>query len=140
MDSSGSRAPSARPAATYKQVFEGPLLKTPLFKTIVGGFFSDDDVVHVALAQTGRRDADALGPFAQLLNGATAAVAHAGAQAAHELIHQIGQYALIGHPAFDAFGNQFAARGHIGFLGIAIGRTLGHRAHRSHAAVALESP
>src|SRR5690242_15970956 len=105
MDGSGSRAPKARPAATYKQVLDGPLLKT-----IVGSFFGDDYVVHVALAQAGRRDADELRPLAQLLNAATAAVAHSGAQAADELIHQIGQQALVRHAAFDAFRNQLTAR------------------------------
>ena len=39
--------------------------------------------------------------------------------------------------AFDALRHQFAAAG--GFLRVAVGRALRHRAHGTHAAIALES-
>jgi hypothetical protein len=42
---------------------------------------------------------------------ARAAVAHAGAQAAHELIDQVGQRSLGGHAAFDAFRHQLGTVG-----------------------------
>src|SRR5690242_11530644 len=128
MDGSGSRAPKARPAATYKQVLDGPLLKT-----IIGGFFGDDHVVDVALPETSRRHAHELSALAQFLNAAAAAVTHSGAQATDELIHQVGQQALVRHAALDAFGNQFSAGRSL--LAIAIRRALAHRAERSHAAI-----
>src|SRR5438045_4152061 len=100
MDSSGSRAPSARPAATYKQVLDGRSL---LLKAVIRGFFGDDHVVHMALAQTGRRDADKLGSFAQFLNRAAAAIAHSGSQTTDQLIHQVGQEAFVRHSTLDTF-------------------------------------
>src|SRR5436309_1688936 len=106
MDSSGSRAPKARPAATYKQALDGRSL---LLKAVIGSFFSDDHIVHMALAQTGRRDTHKLSTFAQFLNRAAAAIAHPGSQSAYQLIHEVGQQALIRHPPFDTFGNQLPA-------------------------------
>src|SRR5690349_17111858 len=134
MDSSGSRAPRARPAATYRQVLEGPLLKSPLFQAIVGSFFSDNHVVDVALAQAGRGHAHELSALPQFLDRSAAAVAHSGAQAPDELIHQLGQQAFVRYAALDAFGHQLPAA----FLRVAVGRALAHRAHRPHAAIALE--
>ena len=51
---------------------------------IVGRFLGDDDVVGVAFLDRRAGDLDEAGPGAQLLDGAGAAVAHAGAEAADE--------------------------------------------------------
>src|SRR5262249_50798370 len=107
-----------------------------LLQTIVGGFFGDDDVVHVALAQTRRRHAQEPGAVAHLADGGAPAVAHASAQTADQLIDQLREQSLIRNPALDPLGHQFAA----GLLLIAVGRALRHGAQRTHASIALESP
>src|ERR1039458_9281781 len=87
-----------------------------LLHPVVGRFLRDDDVVHVALAQAGGRDAQEARLGLQLGDAAGAAVPHAGAQAADHLIDQLGERPFGGHAAFDAFGNHFD----VGILGIAV--------------------
>ena len=49
------------------------------------------------------------GPRLQVLDGAAAAVAHARAQAAHELLDHGGERPLVGDHALDALGHQLVA-------------------------------
>ena len=74
---------------------------------VVGGFAGDDDVVDVALAEAGVGDADEARVGLQLCDGAAAEVAHAGAQAADELVDHGFERAAVGDAAFDAFGDEF---------------------------------
>ena len=66
-------------------VAERPTLLNP----IVGGFFGDDDVVDVAFAEAGGGDAEEAGFFLHLADVACAAVAHAAAEAADELVDEL---------------------------------------------------
>ena len=67
-------------------------------------------------------------------NIGAAQIAHAGAQAAHQLVDDVHNRAFIRHAAFDALGHVFV--GAVLFvLEIAVGRALAHRAQRAHAAV-----
>src|SRR6266545_2492539 len=60
---------------------------TTLLYPVVRRLFGDDHVVHVTFAQTGGRNAQEARVLLQLPYSARAAVAHARAQPAHELIH-----------------------------------------------------
>ena len=61
-----------------------------------------DSLTEATLTRTKR-------PFLrQFLDRAGAAVAHAGPQAADELIDEVAQRAAVGDPAFDAFGDELA--------------------------------
>src|SRR6266545_3776038 len=81
-----------------------------LFGMVVRGFLGDDDVVHVALAQAGGADAHEAGARAQLVDVAAADVAHAGAQAADELVDRLRERAAVGHAALDALGHELVGR------------------------------
>src|SRR5574341_2493900 len=76
-----------------------------LLQPVTGGLTSDDDVVDVALAQSGARDAHEARFLLQVGDGGAAAVAHAGAQAAHQLLHHGGELSLVGDAALDALGH-----------------------------------
>ena len=65
-----------------------------LFDPVIGRFLRDDDIVDVAFAQTGGRDAHEAGFLLQLHERPASAVAHTCAQTADQLIDQIGQRAL----------------------------------------------
>jgi len=102
---------------------------------VVGRFFGDHHVVYVTLTQALAGDADELGVVAQIRDRFGAGVAHAGAQAAHELTDDRGQGAAMRNAAFDAFWNQlFVGRA---ALAVAILAALFHGAQRAHAAVLL---
>ena len=45
--------------------------------------------------------------LAQLLDGSGSAITHASPQPADELVDERSQGSLVGHAAFDAFGDQF---------------------------------
>src|SRR4051812_30335650 len=93
--------------------------------------------MYVALAQAGGADPEELGLLVKLANGSAPTITHAGAQAADQLVNQIGQHAFVGHPAFDALGHQLSTAG--GFLRVAVRRALRHSAHGPHSAITLES-
>ena len=61
---------------------------------IVRGFLGDGNIVRMAFLQARARDADELGVFVQGGDVLRAAIAHATAQAAHELEHGFGEQAL----------------------------------------------
>ena len=62
--------------------------KGALFASVIWSFASDDNVVHVAFEQAGRRDADELAAFLKIGEIGSATIAHAATQAADELVHQ----------------------------------------------------
>src|ERR1044071_5760995 len=108
-----------------------------LLKAVVRGLLRDDDVVDVRLLEAGGADADEARLLLKLFDGAAARVAHAGAQAADELSHHVGQSALVGDAPLDAFGDEL--RLDVGrLLRVAVLRALAHRADTPHAAVRLE--
>ena len=94
----------------------------------------------------------------QLLDGGAAEVAHAGAQAADQLVDHGFERAAIGDAAFDAFGDKFAEAVGVavalavdggalavvvdveifGALEVALAGALGHGGERTHAAIGLE--
>lgn len=82
--------------------------------------------MHVALIDAGAADADKLRLSAQVINGRATGQAHARAQAAHLLMHDLFQTAFIGHATFDTFRHQFVS-GVIG-LEVAVRRAFRHRA------------
>src|SRR5438552_11379836 len=107
-----------------------------LFKSIVGGFLGDDNVVDVALTQSRRRDAHKASFALQFVDGPAPAVAHSGAQAPDQLGDHVGERALVGDAAFDALGDQFR---NLAFLRVAVSRSRAHGGDGAHAAVGLEA-
>jgi hypothetical protein len=59
-------------------------------RLVVHGFFGDDDIVRVAFFEATGGDADEAGFGAEFGEGVGTDVAHAGAEAAHELEDDIG--------------------------------------------------
>src|SRR4029079_7736518 len=73
---------------------------------------------------------------------ARANVEHRLSEPANQLTHHRRERALVWHPALDAFRNEVVVAGSVG-LEIAVLRirhpaARGHRAKRTHAAIALE--
>ena len=73
-----------------------------------------------------------------------AAVAHAGAQAADQLVHHRGDAAFVRDAPFDPFRHQLLACTPAGLevelvLEVAVAAAAAHRADRPHAAVLLEA-
>src|SRR5262245_8522790 len=87
-------------------------------RRIVRRFLRDENVMRVTLLhrRAGDREEPALGP--QLFDRPRAAVAHAGLEAAHELIDKRRQMPLVRHSAFDSLGHELA--GGRGRLAVAI--------------------
>ncbi len=90
--------------------------------------------MDVAFAQPRRSHPQETRPLLKFANVLAAAVAHAGPQSTYQLIHQLGERPFVRHAALDALRHQLAA----GVLRVAVRRSLRHRAHGAHAAVALE--
>ena len=103
---------------------------------VVGRFLGDGDVVRVAFRHAAGRDAGELG-LLQGIEVLGAAVAHAGAETAHELVHGFGEGALVRNPAHDAFRDQFL-HFHLVVLEVAVLGAGRHRVDGAHAAVGLE--
>ena len=69
---------------------------------------------------------------------AAAAVAHAGLQAADQLVDDEGQRALVRHAALDAFGHELHLLQLVVLeVAVAAALALAHRFERAHAAVEL---
>lgn len=71
-------------------------------------------------------------------------VSHAGAQAADQLINETSELSLVGDSPLDPFWDELLCRSLVVFsftrrLSVTIGRTLHHRAERSHASVPLKA-
>ena len=81
----------------------------------------------------GVADADEARFFPHFREVAAAGVAHAGAQAAHQLFDDGGNRAFVRHAAFDAFRHEFFR--FLSALEVAVGGARAHRAERAHAAV-----
>src|SRR5215469_14841322 len=105
---------------------------------VVGCLLGDADIVHVALAHPGARDAHEHRASAQVRNVATAGVAHGCPQAAGELMQDGHDASLVGHAALDAFGHEFLELSR-GVLEVPVRRAvpLRHRTERAHAAIGL---
>src|SRR5262245_18911023 len=119
------------------RVPEEPLL----FHPVVGRFLRNLDVVDVALASASGGDPNELGLSLQLRDRGAAAITHAGAKTAYQLVDHGGDAAFMGHAALDAFGNQLVGRA-AAFeielvLEVLIAAATAHRANRAHAAVLL---
>src|SRR5262245_58187105 len=97
--------------------------------------------MDVRLAEACRRDANELRLALQFRAGGPAAVAHAGAHAAHELMDHRGDAALVGDAALDSFRHQLLAGGDAVeieiVLEVSVAAAAPHRADRSHPAVVL---
>ncbi len=75
---------------------------------------------------------------AELVDRRATAIAHRRAQAAHQLVDDRRQRALVRNAAFDALRHEPLRRAlAFGILEIAVGASLLHRAERTHAAIAL---
>ncbi len=92
--------------------------------------------MHVRLAQAGVGDTHEACFFLQFANGAAAGVAHAGAQAAKQLMDVVRKRPAIGDATFDPFGDQFDIAFDIP-LEVAVLAPLLHGAEAAHAAVGL---
>ena len=73
---------------------------------VVGGFAGDDDVVDVASRRPALEMRMKRAFCLQLFDGGAAEVAHAGAQAADELVDHGFERAAVRDAAFDAFGDE----------------------------------
>src|SRR6185295_11773744 len=74
---------------------------------IVRRFLRDDDVVDVALAHACGRRPKQLRLALQRRNRSAAGVAHARADATHELMNHRGHAAFVRDTAFDTFRDEF---------------------------------
>src|SRR5262249_30038174 len=101
--------------------------------TVIRRLFGDDHVVHVALAETLRRDANESRALLQLADRTRADVAHAGAKTSDELIENRRERAAIRNASLDAFRNELLVRR--ARLAVAIFAALLHRAERAHASI-----
>src|SRR5690606_20450415 len=108
-----------------------------LLVAVVGRLTRDVHVVRVALLHARHGDADEAG----LLQGAHVrgtAITHAGTQAAHQLVHHLGQGAFVRHPTADTLGHQLAdVVLHV--LEVAVLAAVLHGLDAAHAAVGLEA-
>src|ERR1700738_4634427 len=146
------------PATTGHQALIQNAQRRRLLHMIVGRLAGDDDVVDMALPEAGVGDADKLRLLLQVLDGFAAQVAHAGLQAAYELVDHGLQRPAVGYAAFDALGHELrqpvlggplaldhafgallAASHVLGALEVAFPGALAHGGKRSHAAVGLEA-
>src|SRR5258705_11050697 len=99
---------NSKPLITFKPSFLLLLFSgffTPandlLCDLVVWRFLGDDDVVRVAFDQAGVGDLDQLGLRAQVLQGRGTRIAHAGAQAADQLVDEVVQWPFIWNAPLD---------------------------------------
>src|SRR5437762_1249097 len=106
---------------------------------IVRRLFRDRHVVRVRLAQPRSGDADEACRL-HVVDRRRAAVAHRLADAAHELVHDRRQRALVRDAALDSLGHELVHVFDV-VLEVAVLREAArlHRAERAHAAVLLEA-
>src|SRR5579875_722651 len=89
-----------------------------LLDMVVRRFARDDDVVHVALAQSGAGDAHKPRLLLQFANCSAAEIAHAGAQSADELVDHGLERPAIRHAAFNALGHKLGQAVLVGALAL----------------------
>src|SRR5262245_36521988 len=102
---------------------------------VVGRLFGDDDVVHVALAQTLLRDSHEGGVLAHGGDRLAPDVAHGRAEAADQLVEALAERPLVRHAPLDPLGDELVAVP--AALEVAVARAGPHGADRAHAAVRL---
>src|SRR4051794_3264623 len=102
-------------------------------RAVIGRFLRDGDVMRMALLHTCRAHQNEAGPRAQLLNVASATVAHACPQSAYQLVDERRQWTLVRHSPLDSLGNQLVPRG--GILPVAVLRAGHHGAERTHSPI-----
>src|SRR4051812_37456135 len=95
-------------------------------RVVVRRLFRDDHVVDVALAEALRGGADEPRRGAEVLDGLRAGVAHAGAEAADQLVEDRGERAAVRDATLDAFRHELLVGG--AALAVAILAALLHRA------------
>src|SRR5581483_6232302 len=124
-------SPTGRAARTMRvpAVTSGPA-------RIVRALAGDAHVMHVALTQSRRRDANKLRFLMELGEVLGADITHRRAQATGELVQHGGDRTLVGHLPLDAFRHELEVILNI-LLEVAVGRAARHRADRAHAAIAL---
>src|SRR5690349_20759501 len=101
---------------------------------VIRRFFRDRDVVWMAFGHARGADSGESRVLPQQLDVLRAAIAHAGTQAADELIDKISQRPTIRYAAFDAFGDELARRFDTR-LPVAVLAALHHGPHATHAAI-----
>src|SRR4051794_33940591 len=106
---------------------------------VIWGLLGDRNIVRMALGHAGRGDPAEAGVLSQLLDVAGAAVTHAGAEAADELIDEVTQWAAIGNATLDPLGHELAAVFHRS-LAIAVAGAGDHRTGAAHAAIGFVAP
>jgi len=102
-------------------------------RRIVGRFLCDLNVVRMALNEAGVRDADELGFLLKGHKIFCSAVAHAGLEAADELVDHILQDTAVRDAAFHAFRHEFLRIR----LEVAVLAARVHGAFGAHAAISL---
>src|SRR4029077_5428495 len=131
--------PGRSPSTTNQPTNQPP--STNLLHPVVGRFLRNLDVVHVALAGAGGRDANHLSLPLQFPDRRAAAVPHPGAEPAHELVDHGRDAALVCHAPFDPLGHELLGRAaalQIEFvLEVAIAAAAAHRADGAHASILL---
>src|SRR5688500_766709 len=97
--------------------------------------------MDVAFACARGGDADHLGPALQLLDRRAAAIAHPGAQAAHQLVDDRCRVALVGDTPFDALGHELVGGASAFEIEVvpeaAVAAASPHRADSAHPPVVL---
>src|SRR4051794_32227738 len=73
---------------------------------VVRRLFGDPDVVDMALAQTGAGHPHKASALMEFVDGVRAEIAHAGADAAQNLMDRVVERAFERHPTLDAFRNE----------------------------------
>src|ERR1044071_1887208 len=84
-----------------------------LFRSIIRRLFGDENVVHVAFAESGHRDAHEARHGFHFADGAAAEITHAGAQAADQLMDVERERSLIRNAPLDAFGDELRLLGDV---------------------------
>src|SRR5690606_1778510 len=95
-------------------------------------------VTHVRFGPAGASDAHKLRPRTHLVDSGATGITHGGAQAAHKLMDDSRQRALVRYATLDTFRYQFLGAGRR-VLEVTVGGALGlgHGTQRTHAAVGL---
>src|SRR5688572_15861582 len=106
-------------------------------KLVVRRFLRNNHIMWMTFDQTRVGDTSKASPCAKVIERGRARVAHAGAQAADQLVYVFAQRALVRYTAFDAFRNEFAAS--VLTRGVAVHTIAFHRGQASHPAIFLEA-
>src|SRR5512137_247675 len=103
---------------------------------VIRRFLRDDHIVNVAFTESGRRDPDKTGLLPKLLDARAAHVSHARFHTPHDLVYAVRKGTAEGHPALDAFRNEFQRTFNV-ILHVAVPAPFFHGLEGSHAPVYL---